>query len=57
MLKDFIFIVKCNDGPVIKIGVIAEDYEQAKRWAKDMYAEQYTIYADDRYNNWLIKEV
>lgn len=57
MLKDFSFNVKCNDGPVIKVGVVAESYEKAKEYAKYMYTAQHTTYADDRYNNWLIKEV
>lgn len=56
MLKDFSFIVKCNDGPILRIGVIAESYDKAKKYVKSMYAAQNTIYADDRYNNWLIKE-
>ena len=57
MWKDFCFMIKCNDGPVIKIGVVAESYEKAKEYAKDMYTAQCTIYTDDRFNNWLIKEV
>lgn len=57
MLKDFSFIVKCNDSPAMKINVVAETYDKATAYVKNMYAEQYTTYADDRYNNWLIKEV
>ena len=56
MLKDFNFIVQCNDGPSIRIGVVADSYEKAKEYVKDMYAAQATTYADDRFNNWLIKE-
>ncbi len=56
MLKDFSFIVKCNDSPTIKINVVAESFDKAKEYVKYMYAAQFTTYADDRYNNWLIKE-
>lgn len=56
MLKDFCFIVKCDDGPSIRIPVVAESYDKAKKYVKNMYAAQCTTYADDRYNNWLIKE-
>ena len=55
-MKDFSFIVQCNDGPTIKIGVVAYNYDKAKEYVKGMYAAQHTIYADDRYNNWSIKE-
>ena len=57
MWKDFYFIFKCNDGPKLKIHTIAENYDKAKEYVKDMYPTQYGIYADDRYNNWSIKEV
>ena len=57
MWKDFSFIVQCNDSPAIKIGVVAESFDKAKEYVKDMYAAQYTTYADDRFNNWSIKEV
>lgn len=57
MWKDFSFIVKCNDGPAIKINVVAENSNKAKDYAKDMYGVQYTTHADDRYNKWSIKEV
>lgn len=57
MWKDFYFIVKCNEEPAIKIHTIAENREKATRYVKEIYAEEYTTYADDRYNNWLIKEV
>ena len=56
MLHNYSFIVKCNDGPSIRIGVIAENREKAKQYIKSMYAAQATTYADDRYNNWLIME-
>lgn len=57
MWKDFSFIVKCNDGPAIKIDVVAESFEEAKKYVKDMYPTRWTMYADDRYNKWSIKEV
>ena len=57
MWKDFYFIVKCNEEPAIQIHTIAENREKATRYVKEIYAEEYTTYADDRYNNWLIKEV
>lgn len=57
MWKDFSFMVKCNDGPTIKVGVVADSYEKAKEYVKDMYAAQCTTYADDRFNNWSVKEV
>lgn len=57
MWKDFSFIVQCNDGPAIKISVVADNYNRAQEYAKDMYAMQHTTYADDRYNNWSVKEV
>lgn len=57
MLKDFCFMVKCNDEPVIKVGVVAENYEKAKEYVKTVYAAQYTTYADCRFNIWSIKEV
>ena len=57
MMKDFSFIVQCNAQPAININVVAESFDRAESYAKSMYAAQYTTYADDRYNNWLIKEV
>ena len=57
MWNDYSFIVKCNDGPSIRIDVVAESYDEAKKYVKSMYAAQATTYADDRYNNWLINEV
>lgn len=55
-MKDFNLIVKCNDQPAMKINVVADNYDKAQAYVKDMYAAQYTTYADDRFNNWLIKE-
>ena len=57
MLKDFSFIVQCNEQPSMKINVVAESFDKAKEYVKYMYAAQYTTYADDRYNKWSIKEV
>ena len=54
-LKDFSFIVKCNEEPTVKINVVAESYDKAKKYVKDMYAAQCTTYADDRFNNWSIR--
>lgn len=56
-MKDFSFIVQCNDGPAIKINVVAENLDEAREYVKDMYAAEHTTYVDDRYNNWSIKEV
>lgn len=57
MLKDFSFIVRCNNSPTIKINVVAESIEKAKEYVKSVYAAQYTTYADTRFNIWSIKEV
>lgn len=54
--KDFAFIVKCNDGPKELVKVVAEDRSKAEKYAKDMYAANHTIYADDRYNVWSIED-
>lgn len=54
--KNFVFIVKCNDGPKELIRVIAEDRFKAKEYAKKMYAQNHTTYADDRYNKWYIED-
>ena len=54
--KDFAFIVKCNDGPKELVRVIAEDRSKAEEYAKKMYAQNHTTYADDRYNEWYIEE-
>lgn len=53
--KDYTFRVKCNDNPLIIIKVVAEKYDEAVTYAKDMYATNYSIYADDRYNLWQIE--
>lgn len=56
-MKDFKFIVQCNAQPAVEINVVAESYDRAERYAKYMYEQEYTTYADDRYNKWFIKEV
>ena len=56
MLRDFRFIVQCNDQPTIKINVVARSYERAIEYAKSTYSAQYTLYADARFNVWKIKE-
>lgn len=53
--KSFAFIVKCNDGPKELIRVIAEDRFKAEEYAKKMYAQNHTTYADDRHNIWSIE--
>lgn len=53
-MKDFSFIVQCNGQPAIRINVVAFCLDRAERYAKEMYAKQYTTYANDRFNNWLI---
>lgn len=53
--KNFVFIVKCNDGPKELIKVVAEDKAKAEEYAKKMYAQNHTTYADDRYNIWSIE--
>ena len=55
-LKDFMFTVKCNDGPKELIKVVAEDKAKAEEYAKKMYAQNHTTYADDRHNVWSIDE-
>lgn len=54
-LKDFMFTVKCNDGPKELIKVVAEDKAKAEEYAKKMYAQNHTTYADDRHNIWSIE--
>ena len=54
-LKDFKFIVKCNNGPKELIKVTAEDKAKAEEYAKKMYAQNHTTYADDRHNIWSIE--
>lgn len=55
-LKDFMFTVKCNDGPKELIKVTAEDNAKAEEYAKKMYAQNHTTYADDRHNVWSIED-
>ena len=57
MLKDFSFTVRCNEHPAIRVNVVAENCDKAEAYVKNMYAAKYSTYADDRFNNWLIKEV
>lgn len=54
MFKDYSFYVKCNDNPLMLIKVVAENYDEAIKFAKSSYAANYSIYADDRVNNWHI---
>lgn len=54
---DYIFRVKCNDGPSMTITLVAENYEEAVSYAKNMYAADNSIYADDRYNLWQIESL
>lgn len=54
--KNFVFIVKCNDGSKELIKVVAEDKAKAEEYAKKMYAQNHTTYADDRYNKWYIED-
>ena len=54
MFKDYSFYVKCNDNPLMLIKVVAENYDEAIKFAKSSYAANYAIYADDRYNDWHI---
>lgn len=53
--KDYAFRVKCNNTPSMIIKVVAEDYDKAVSYAKNMYAADNSIYADDRYNFWQIE--
>ena len=55
--KDYIFFVKCNDSPSMTITLVAENYEKAVSYAKDYYATENSIYADDRYNLWQIESL
>ena len=54
--RDFVFTVKCNNGPKELIRVVAEDKSKAEEYAKKMYAQNHTTYADDRHNVWSIEE-
>ena len=53
--KDYTCRVKCNNTPSMIIKVTAEDYDKAVSYAKNMYAADNSIYADDRYNLWQIE--
>lgn len=55
--KDYAFRVKCNNTPSMIIKVVAEDYDKAISYAKNMYAADNSIYADDRYNLWQIESL
>lgn len=54
---DYIFRVKCNDGPSMTIRLVAENYDKAVSYAKSCYAVDHSIYADDRYNLWQIESL
>ena len=54
MFKDYSFYVKCNDNPLMLIKVVAENYDEAIKFAKSSYAANCSIYADDRANDWHI---
>lgn len=54
--RDFVFTVKCNNGPKELIRVVAEDKSKAEEYAKKMYAQNHTTYADDRHNKWSIED-
>ena len=56
-MKDFGFYVQCNECPIMRINVVADNIAKAKQYVKDMYAAQNTIYADERFNIWSIQEV
>lgn len=53
--KDYAFRVKCNNNPSMTIRLVSENYDEAVSYAKNMYAADNSIYADDRYNLWQIK--
>lgn len=52
---DYIFRVKCNNGPSMTIRLVAENYNEAVSYAKGHYAADHSIYDDDRYNLWQIE--
>ena len=52
--KDYAFYVKCNGNPLMLIRVVAENYEDAIKFAKSSYHAKQSIYADDRENVWQI---
>lgn len=53
--KDYVFRVKCNNTPTMTVRLVAEDYEKAVSYVKNMYAAENSIYSDDRYNLWQIE--
>lgn len=55
--KYYVFRVKCNNTPSMTITLVAENYEKAVSYAKNMYAAENSIYADDRYNLWQIESL
>lgn len=54
---DYTFRVKCNGGPSMTIRLVAESYDKAVSCAKNYYAVDHSIYADDRYNLWQIESL
>ena len=56
-MKDFSFYIQCNERPIMRINVVADNIDKAKQYVKHMYSSHHTIYADERFNNWLIQEV
>ena len=55
--KDYAFRVKCNNTPSMIITLVAENHDKALSYAKDYYASNNSIYADDRYNLWQIESL
>lgn len=55
IFKVYTFHVKCNDTPPMIIKVVAENCNKAVSYAKNMYAADNSIYADNRYNLWQIE--
>lgn len=56
-LNDYRFEVSCNDQPTKVIRIVAENEDKAIKYVKNMYAQEHTTYADDRQNNWNIKNL
>lgn len=56
-LNDYKFEVSCNDQPKKIINTVAENEDKAIKYVKDMYAQEHTTYADDRENNWNIRNL
>lgn len=54
MWKDYVFYAKCNDNPLLLVGVVADNYDEAIEFAKSSYSANCSIYANDRYNDWHI---